>query len=134
MEKGMSKVSSVLVILIAVFFYLSWHFFQPVEIVASHYGRVLLVRNFPLLKFKQIVWWEKSKESIYVRYGIPVIENDGGFRIVIHDFGDGYKEDRMVDQDSDLLCFEDMKSNKNCIEKRLLMTIDSIKGLKLIIR
>ena len=48
------------------------------------------------------------------RYGIPHTIPDGGYNITFWLFGDGYMERERYD---DRLCFIDMKTQKNCIEK-----------------
>jgi len=97
--------------------YALWQYLTPVEIVAVHEGNTILVRHFPYLKSRQIAWWEANKDMIEARYGIPHKDEDGSYQVFIMGFGDGYRIDRGVDEDSDLLCFDDMTVPANCIEK-----------------
>ncbi|WP_241571606.1 DUF943 family protein [Rosenbergiella nectarea] len=97
--------------------YLLWQFFTPVEIVAVHKGDIILVRHFPYLKSRQIAWWEANKSMIQEKYGVPHKYKDGGYDVFIMDFGNGYRIDRRTDEDSDLLCFDDMTVEARCIEK-----------------
>ena len=97
--------------------YLLWQYLTPVEIVAVHKNDIILVRHFPYLKSRQIAWWEANKEMIKAKYGIPHQSEDGYYTVVIMDFGDGYRADRGTDEDSDLLCFEEMPVDVRCIEK-----------------
>lgn len=97
----------------------------PVEIVAAHDGDTLLVRHFPYFKKWQIAWWEKNKSYIKETYGIPVINKNGNYSVYILGFGDGYRIDSGYDQDSNLLCFEDMEERANCIDKDPLLNVGS---------
>ncbi len=103
--------------------YLLWQYLTPVEIVAVHDGDTILVRHFPYLKSRQIAWWEANKDMIKARYGIPHKSKDGNYSVHIMDFGDGYRIDRGTDEDSDLLCFDDMPVAARCIEKKPLRWI-----------
>lgn len=105
--------------------YMLWQFLTPVEIVAVHNGDTLLVRHFPYLKSRQIAWWEVNKDMIQMTYGIPHKDHDGYYSVYIQDFGDGYRVDRGTDEDSGLLCFDDMTVAARCIEKRPLMSVGS---------
>lgn len=105
------------VIAIAGCSYLIWLFLRPVEIVAVHKGDIILVRHFPYLKSRQIAWWESNKDMIKAKYGIPHKSEDGYYSVNIMDFGEGYRVDRGTDEDSDLLCFDDMTVPARCIEK-----------------
>lgn len=105
--------------------YLLWQYFTPVEIVAVHDGNTILVKHFPYLKSRQIAWWEANKELIQVKYGIPHRDARGYYSVYIQDFGDGYRIDRGTDEDSDLLCFDDMPVGARCIEKKPLMSVGS---------
>ena len=109
--------------------YMLWQFLTPVEISAAHgenvcskiydcHGDVVLVRHFPYLKSRQIAWWEANKALIQKRYGIPHKDREGNYRVVIMDFGDGYRIDHNTDQDSDLLCFYEMPADARCVEKK----------------
>nr|WP_250317852.1 DUF943 family protein [Rosenbergiella nectarea] len=108
--------------------YLLWQYLIPVEIVAIHrknecskmydcHGDLLLVKNFPYLKSRQIAWWEANKAMIKEKYGIPHKDDDGYYSVTIMDFGKGYRIDHGTDQDSNLLCFYEMSGEAQCIEK-----------------
>lgn len=103
--------------------YMLWQYLTPVEIVAVHDGNTILVRHFPYLKSRQIAWWEDNKDMIKVKYGIPHKDEDGSYQVFIMGFGDGYRIDRRTDEDSDLLCFDDMTVPARCIEKKPLRWI-----------
>lgn len=124
----MNKLLIAGVIAVAACSFMLWNFSTPVEIVGAHganacseaapcHGDILLVRNFPYLKSRQIAWWEANKTMIKEKYGIPHKDHDGSYQVFIMGFGDGYRIDRGTDEDSDLLCFEEMKVPTRCIEK-----------------
>ena len=103
--------------------YLLWKFLTPVEIVAVHDGDTILVRNFPYLKSRQIAWWEANKDMIQAKYDVPNKSDNDYYSVVIMDFGDGYRIDTWTDQDSNLLCFDDMPVEARCIEKNARLWI-----------
>ena len=55
---------------------------------------------------------------IQAQYGIPNKSEDDYYSVIIMDFGEGYRIDRGTDEDSDLLCFDDMPVDARCIEKK----------------
>lgn len=109
---------------------LLWQYLTPVEIVAVH-RNVMLVRHFPYLKSRQIAWWEANKDMIQAKYGIPGKGEADYYSVVIMDFGEGYRIDRGTDEDSDLLCFDEMPVEARCIEKhpRLWIRFSQSTGL-----
>ncbi|MBK0033118.1 DUF943 family protein [Erwinia sp. S43] len=109
---------------------LLWQYLTPVEIVAVH-RNVMLVRHFPYLKSRQIAWWEANKDMIQAKYGIPGKGEADYYSVVIMDFGEGYRIDRGTDEDSDLLCFDEMSVEARCIEKhpRLWIRFSQSTGL-----
>lgn len=119
----MNKINILILVLFIPGLYMLWEFMMPVEIVAVHRGDIILVKNFPYLKARQIAWWEGNKEMIQAKYGIPHKLSDGYYNVSIQDFGDGYRIDQETDEDSDLLCFEDMPLDANCIKKSPLLLI-----------
>ncbi|MFP1751177.1 DUF943 family protein [Lonsdalea quercina] len=101
--------------------YLLWESLTPVEIVAVHVGDIILVKHFPYLKNRQIAWWEANKDKIQATHGIPHRHNDGSYDLFIQNYGEGYRVDQGTDEDTDLLCFDDMTVEAKCIEKAPLM-------------
>ena len=97
---------------------------RPVEIIAVHDGNTLLVRSFPLFKFQKIIWWEENKKKIFEKHKIPILGFGGSYTVFVLNFGEGYRIDRNTDEDSGLLCFDDMKIAANCIEKDPLFMVD----------
>ncbi|WP_314421199.1 DUF943 family protein [Pseudescherichia vulneris] len=102
---------------------LAWISLRPVEVVAVHQDdefAYILVRNFPLTDRGKIAWWLEHANELKEKYAFP---RPGPYRlysISFWDFGDGYKEDAF-----DLLCFSDMKTKKNCIEKNVVFRVDN---------
>ncbi|MDW6091244.1 DUF943 family protein [Vibrio rhizosphaerae] len=104
--------------------------FRPVQIIGVHHSGSwitrIVVKNFPITRWGKIRWWEQNKENLKEQYDVPKLDNHGYFSVSFWDIGSGYREDRMVDQDSYLLCFEDMKVKANCIEKNRVFEV--VKG------
>ena len=119
----MSKIKKLLLIFIIAFICLIWRMTLPVEIIAAHDGNTLLVKNFPLFKYQQISWWKNNEENIYEKYKIPSPDEYGQYMVFVLNFGKGYRIDRWVDEDSNLLCFEDMNVEASCIEKDPLFRV-----------
>ena len=97
---------------------------QPTQVDAVHSfnGRpgLVLVRHFPLTQQGKIDWWDRNLPMLKSNYGVShddyltFMSWDGTYRI-----------DRGTDEDSDLLCFEDMDTQANCIEKDTLMNVNN---------
>ncbi|AIR59906.1 DUF943 family protein [Klebsiella sp. Ap-873] len=127
------KVLSLLVIASCVLAgYLLWESLRPVEIVAVHYDgnySDVLVKNFPFTSRGKINWWLENKEMLKAKYDIPRPASYGGYTIIFWLFGEGYKEEGKYDR----LCFDDMKTKVNCIEKDSVFRINYSKnaGLEL---
>ncbi|KAA5770604.1 DUF943 family protein, partial [Yersinia pestis] len=100
---------------------------HPVEIISVHQRNNysdILVRNFPFTEKGKINWWLENRDMLKAKYSIPKPASDGFYTIIFWDFGDGYKEEGKYDR----LCFSDMNTTKNCIEKEKYMTIYKIKN------
>ncbi|NIF34361.1 DUF943 family protein [Enterobacter sp. Cy-643] len=102
--------------------YYLWLSFRPVEIIAVHqrnsYSDVL-VSNFPFTNKGEIDWWLKNKEMLKTKYDIPKPSSYGSSSIVFWLFDDGYKEEGKYDR----LCFNDMATKVNCIDKNTVLTV-----------
>ena len=90
----------------------------PTEIVAVHVSRSdyafrIIIKNPPLTDQGKIGWWIENKRYFKDKYNVPVGEKDYSISFWVSD----YKVDSGTDQDSDLLCFDDMDTPANCIEK-----------------
>jgi len=102
---------------------LAWINLRPVELVAVHQDdefAYILVHNFPLTDKGKIAWWLAHADELKAKYAIPRPGPYGLYSISFWDFGEGYKDD-----DFDLLCFSDMKTKKNCIEKNVVFRVDN---------
>ncbi|MEG3134527.1 DUF943 family protein [Rouxiella sp. T17] len=107
------------VLILGFFILLGYQLVKPSEIVAAHSGRVLLVEGFPKVKLFQILWWYDNKEVFNDK--LSLADNDRSYDFVVHNFGNGYKV--YTHQDSDLLCFYEMKEKSNCIVKEPLFIV-----------
>lgn len=103
--------------------WLAWLNLRPVEVVAVHQDNNfadILVHNFPLTDKGKIAWWLAHSDALKVKYAFPRPDEYGLYSISFWDFGDGYRED-----DFDLLCFSDMKTKKNCIDKNFVFMVNN---------
>ncbi|NIG79469.1 DUF943 family protein [Klebsiella sp. Ap-873] len=122
------KVLSVLVVATCVLAgYLLWQSLRTVEIVAVHQRNAysdVLVKNFPFTKKGKINWWLENKEMLKAKYDIPRPASYGGYTIIFWLFGEGYKEEGKYDR----LCFDDMETKVNCIDKDSVFRISNSKN------
>ena len=103
--------------------YFLWLTLQQVRIIAVHQNNNytdILVENFPVTDKGKINWWLSNKAKLKENYKIPVTSANGFFSVTFWNFGAGYKEKEKYDR----LCFKDMNTRKNCIEKDAIFTID----------
>uniref|UniRef100_UPI00301C9AF6 DUF943 family protein n=1 Tax=Pseudescherichia TaxID=2055880 RepID=UPI00301C9AF6 len=110
-----------LISIVLVGFYL-WHENSAVNIIAIHqnkYTAAILVDRLPLTEMSRIEWWVGNRKEIEGKYRIASFKNGGPDYITIYKFGDGYKKEGKKDR----LCFDDMDTETNCIDKDILMTI-----------
>lgn len=104
--------------------YFVWLSQRPVEIIAVHEDgnhSYVLVKNFPFTDKGKISWWLENKDRLKDKYSIPKPASYGSFTIVFWLFGDGYKEEGKYDR----LCFDDMKTTVNCIEKDAVFSVSN---------
>ncbi len=118
-------------IMLVIFVSAVWWLSKPTEIIAAHGKSILLVKHFPYFKSQKIAWWEANKDMLKEKYGLPVTDEEGFYTVYILDYGDGYRVNRGTDEDADLLCFDDMKSKANCIEKEPLFRISHSRNIPL---
>jgi len=107
--------------------YVLWQYLTPVEIVAVHDGDVILVRNFPYLKNRQIAWWEANKDMIQAKYGIPNKSEDDYYSVAIMGFGDGYRtepNESLLFFTDEVFCFDEMDTEARCIDRNILFSVD----------
>jgi len=105
--------------------YWLWLALRPVEIIAIHHGSRgfsdILVTSFPPTDKGKINWWLKNKNMLKNKYGIPKPGSGGSFYLTFWLFGEGYKEEGKYDR----LCFKDMQSPVNCIEKNRVFSVEA---------
>lgn len=107
--------------------YFVWLSQRQVEIIAVHQRNNysdILVKNFPFTDKGKISWWLKNKEILKDKYKTPEPASDGFFTVTFWDFGDGYKEQGKYDR----LCFDDMKTAVNCIDKDAVFSVSNSKN------
>ncbi|WP_025903739.1 DUF943 family protein [Tatumella sp. UCD-D_suzukii] len=105
-----------------------WLSLRPVEIIAIHHRSSgfsdVLVTSFPPTDKAKINWWLKNKDMLNDQYDIPKPDRNGHFYLTFWLFGEGYKESGKYDR----LCFDDMKTPINCIEKDRVFSISFSKN------
>ncbi|MDK1703784.1 DUF943 family protein [Serratia rubidaea] len=98
---------------------------RTAEIAAFHTNdnfSDVLVTNFPLTDKGKINWWLANKDKLSENYDIPSKSPDSGhFSITFWDFSDGYKNKEKYDR----LCFSEMKTDVNCIEKDAVLIVSN---------
>ncbi|QKJ88898.1 DUF943 family protein [Paramixta manurensis] len=101
---------------------------HPTTLVATHkmgedgFMSIILIKNPPLTDKGKLDWWKRNAAMIKEKYDIPDLQKTNGYFVIkIWDFLDGYKKLGRHDR----LCFDDMKTTRNCVEKKGIMTIRS---------
>lgn len=103
--------------------WLVWLRVKPANIVRVD-GVSVYVENLPLTTKGKISWWNDNKAMLQDRYNI--IKDKSNFTVAIMNFG-GYVESPTGSNDGsvdDYHCFNDIKSNKNCIYNNISMIIN----------
>jgi len=108
--------------------YWLWLSLRPVEIIAVHHREsnfsAILVKNTSFTDKGKINWWMENKAIFKEKYNVPNPAEDGSFSVTVWLFGEGYKEEGKYDR----FCFNDIKSEKNCIEKDAVFTVTNSKN------
>lgn len=114
--------------------YFIWLSFRPVGIVAIHHRSSgfsdVLVKNFPFTDKGKIHWWLKNKAMLKEKHNVPNPDKEGSFYLTFWLFGDGYKEEGKYDR----LCFKDMKTKVNCINKDAVFSVDNSINMGMVFR
>lgn len=110
-------------------------FFRKTEIIFVHHVKGetdIVVRNFPLTQAGKIIWWENNKDSLLLKNDISDVDEYGNYFVGIEDIGVGFvsvSEARFSSwysfSKNDLICFDEIKSESRCIEKKNLMMINN---------
>ncbi|MBP2168108.1 hypothetical protein J2125_001300 [Erwinia toletana] len=105
---------------------------RPVNVIGVHYHNdfsYVIVDHLPFTDKAKVNWWLDHQQEFREKYHIPAPSESGNFDVSVWAAGKGYLNyDQSYKQD--LLCFKDMESQDNCIEKNLLLTIKNIPGQK----
>ncbi|PLR43335.1 DUF943 family protein [Chimaeribacter arupi] len=115
----MLKNKNLLILFIMGLLFALW-LLQPAKIIAVHRSGTftdIIVENFPVTDKGKIRWWQANKELIEEKYKFLPADKNENYTVIIWGWRGSYKEMPDTDQGSDLLCFEDMKTKKNCIDK-----------------
>lgn len=118
----MKKMILLLLIIITLATFYLWRNNIAVNVIDIHqnkYTAEILVDRLPLTEKSRIKWWLDNRNKIEGKYHITAYEDGGPDYITIFKFGDGYKKEGKEDR----LCFDDMDTETNCIDKDILMTI-----------
>ncbi|MEQ4529685.1 MAG: DUF943 family protein [Mixta sp.] len=95
---------------------------RRVNVINVHYDKYsaeVLVDHLPITATSAINWWLTNQNAIREKYHIPSGEAGGPTNFTVFAFGTGYREE----DENDMLCFDDMKPPKNCIDKEILLTV-----------
>ncbi|PLR32564.1 hypothetical protein CYR55_18430 [Chimaeribacter californicus] len=117
-----------------------WWLSRPVKIGAIHRDgykgyATILVKNFPLTDNGAISWWNENKNRFKEKYDIPSYDEEGHYDLVFLKWDGVYRTLPDTDQGSDLRCFDDMATTKNCIKKDgIVFSISKFDGGKIMYR
>ncbi|WP_029591326.1 DUF943 family protein [Franconibacter pulveris] len=97
---------------------------RPVRVYDVHRGEFtaqILVDDLPWTSSAKIDWWLENEKVI--KSTLHLQENNSGdvLDYYIYAYGEGYK----IQGKQDEICFSDMATAKNCIEKNILMSVSS---------
>lgn len=104
-------------VIICAFFYL--FYFDSTKVLAVHgsgSNKELLVKNMPYTDSDKIKWWDKDGDKIISSpetYNVSIWNFDGKYQKLAPK-NSGLFPDHDIDY---LLCFDDMKTEENCIDK-----------------
>ena len=115
---------TLLMLLIMLPVYLLYNAYRPVEVVAIYRDKNhidVIVKNFPSGDKDKLAWWLENNKLLTERTSFSMPSSDSHYFISLWDFGDGFKQKT----DDDMLCFTQIKSAINCIDKQALMIISN---------
>lgn len=104
--------------------YLIFSAYRPVEVVAVYRDENyvdVIVKNFPSDDKDKIAWWLENNKMLTERSSFLLPASDSHYLITFWNYGDGFKEQT----DDDMLCFMQIKSDINCIDKKALLIISN---------
>lgn len=89
------------------------------------YAYDIVVDHMPLTEWGRVHWYLAHKDELKKKYNIPA---SSSYHITFWDIGSGFI-DGDKSGDGDLACFTKVdESNKNCLEKNVLLSVDFNKG------
>jgi len=99
---------------------------RPVEVVAVYHDNNyidVIVKHFPSEDMGKITWWLDHKKTLSSKGVIPLSPSLHHYSITFWDYGEGFKP-----KDDDTLCFAEIKSSVNCIDKKALLIVSNDKA------
>ncbi|WP_436876900.1 DUF943 family protein [Siccibacter turicensis] len=96
---------------------------RPVEVVAVYHDNNyidVIVKHFPSDDMDKITWWLDHKKTLSSKGVIPSSSSLHHYSITFWDYGQGFKP-----KDDDALCFAEIKSSVNCIDKKALLIVSN---------
>ncbi|MFS2221849.1 DUF943 family protein [Pantoea sp. B65] len=110
----MIKYKGLSAILIIISIVVIWRLLQPTEIISIHANERrsnfnAIIRRPPLTDKGMMQWWQNNKVTLKEKYHVPLDERDYAINFWVADY--------QTDSGGDLLCFEDMPTSANCIDK-----------------
>lgn len=140
--KRINVKKSILFLIVFISIYYAYKFFHPATVVGVFpaEGRVrVVVEDLPFSDPGRLAWWKRNKKLLNEKYGVPIDSSQRRVYISFWNFGDGFKEmpehvSRWSSETTDLLCFEEMKVKKNCIDKDMEMVIFNTMAGNILIR
>lgn len=121
-NKAKGLALTILLIMLSV--YLLFYAYRPVEVVAVYRDKNyvdVIVKNFPSGDKDKIAWWLENNKLLTERALFSMPPSASHYFITLWDYGDGFKEKN----DDDMLCFMQIKSDINCIDKKALLIISN---------
>lgn len=118
------KSLALLMLLIMLSVYLLFSAYRPVEVVAVYHDKNyvdVIVKNFHSDDNDKIAWWLENNKMLTVRSSFLMPASDSHYFISLWDYGDGFQKKT----DDDMLCFTQIKSDTNCIDKQALLIISN---------
>ena len=104
--------------------YLLFNVYRPIEVVAVYHDKNyvdVIVKNFPSDDKDKIAWWLDNNKMLTERASFSMLPSDSHYFITLWDYGDGLQKKT----DDDMLCFTQIKSDINCIDKQALLIISN---------
>ncbi|XES84015.1 DUF943 family protein [Franconibacter pulveris] len=117
--KKLLLILGIVAIMLGCYFYLNNRKVTVIDAHHGHYAAQVLVNHLPLSNSARIQWWITNQPEIFSKYKIAHHDAGGPSLITIFAFGKGYQEENNEDR----LCFDDMDTPKNCIDKDSIMTV-----------